>query len=62
LATEIVFVPVLLGVYVKVAVGVPELILTLVGVNVPPAELSLGVTTTVPVIAPSAAIVKLVEG
>jgi hypothetical protein len=46
---------------VNVAVGEPEVRLTVVGVNVPPAELSLGVTTTVPLMAPLAPMVKFVE-
>jgi hypothetical protein len=61
LVAEIVRAPVVDGVYVKVAVGVPALILTVVGLKVPPAPPSDGVTTTVPVIAPLAPTKKFVE-
>ena len=56
--TDIVFVPALAGVYVNVPVGVPLLMDTVVGVNVPPPPPSDGVTTTVPVIAPFAPMLK----
>ena len=45
----------------NVPVGDPELMLTVVGVKVPPSPLSEGVTTTVPVIAPFAPTVKLLD-
>lgn len=45
----------------NVAVGVPLLIATVVGVNVPPLAASPGVTVTVPVIVPFAPTVKLVD-
>jgi hypothetical protein len=52
LVTAIVLAPVLAGVYVNVPVGDPVVRFTEVGVNVPPAALSFGVTITVPVMAP----------
>jgi len=61
LVTLIVFAPDVAGVYVNVAVVEPLLIFTVVGVNVPPPPLSLGVTVTVPVIVPSAPTVKFVD-
>jgi hypothetical protein len=57
LVTEILFVPVVAPVYVNVAVPIPEIEAEL-GVNVPPAPLSLGVTTTVPLTKPSEPTVK----
>ena len=61
LVTLIVLAPLVAGVYVNVAVGVPLLMLTVGGVNVPPLAASLGVTTTVPVIAPFAPAGKFVD-
>ena len=59
--TDIVFVPIETGVYTKVPVGLPLEIETVLGVNVPPAPESEGVTIIVPLIVPSAPIVKLVD-
>ena len=56
----ITIVPTAAGVKVNVPVGVPALMLTVVGVNVPPALL-VGVTTTVPVMLPLAPTVKFVD-
>jgi hypothetical protein len=60
--TEIVFAPTLDGVYVNVcAVDVPSGIVTLVGVNVPPAPPSDGVTTVAAATLPFALTVKFVD-
>jgi len=57
---ESVLTPKLIGVYVKVAVGVPEEILTEVGLNVP--STAVGVTVTVETKAPLAPTVNELEG
>lgn len=57
----IVFAPVLAAVYVNVPVVFPVVILTVLGVNVPPPLESLGVIVTVDVAAEFSVTVKLVD-